>query len=49
MDYRDVGKQIMENRCALPCIHNLSDEVQVAKLFNSVDLQSAYYQGQAYA
>ena len=44
IDYRALNKQTVKNRYPLPRIEDLFDQLQGAKVFSSIDLQSAYYQ-----
>ena len=44
IDYRAVNKQTVKNRYPLPRIDDLFDQLQGAKVFSSIDLQSAYHQ-----
>ena len=44
IDYRSLNQQTMKNRYPLPRINDLFDQLQGAKVFSSIDLQSAYYQ-----
>ena len=44
IDYRAVNKQTVKNRYPLPRIDDLFDRLQGAKVFSSIDLQSAYHQ-----
>ena len=42
-DSRSLNKQTVNNRYPLPRIDDLFDQLHFAKVFSSVDLQSAYY------
>ena len=44
IDYRSLNQQTVKNRYPLPRIDDLFDQLQGAKVFSSIDLQSAYYQ-----
>ena len=44
IDYRALNQSTQKNRYPLPRIDNLFDQLQGAKYFSSIDLQSAYYQ-----
>ena len=44
IDYRSLNQQTVKSRYPLPRIDDLFDKLQGAKLFSSIDLQSAYYQ-----
>lgn len=44
IDYRSLNKQTIKNRYPLPRIDDLFDKLQGAKVFSSIDLQSACYQ-----
>ena len=44
IDYRALNAQTQKNRYPLPRIDDLFDQLQGAKYFSSIDLQSAYYQ-----
>ena len=44
VDYRSLNKQTVKNRYPLPRLDDLFDQLQGAKVFSSIDLQSAYYQ-----
>ena len=44
VDYRAVNKQTRKKRYPLPRIDDLFDKLQGAKVFSSIDLQSAYHQ-----
>ena len=43
-DFRGLNKNTVKNRFPLPLIDDLFDQLQGAKVFSSLDLQSAYYQ-----
>ena len=42
--YRSLNQQTVKNRYPLPHIDDLFDQLQGAKVFGSIDLQSTYYQ-----
>ena len=44
IDYRTLNKNTVKNRYPLPRIDDMFDQLQGAKVFSSIDLQSAYYQ-----
>ena len=44
IDYQSLNKHTIKNGYPLPCIDDLFDQLQGAKVFSSIDLQSAYYQ-----
>ena len=44
IDYRSLNQQTCQSRYPLPHIDDLCDKLQGAKLFSSIDLQSAYYE-----
>ena len=44
IDYRSLNKQTIKSRYLLPRIDDLFDQLQGAKVFSSIDLQSACYQ-----
>ena len=44
IDCRALNQQTQKNRLSLPRIDDLFDQLQIAKYFSSIDLQSAYYQ-----
>ena len=44
INYRSLNRQTVKNRYPLPRIDDLFDQLQGAKVFSSIDLQSAYYQ-----
>ena len=44
VDYRSLNKNTVKNRYPLPRIDDMFDQLQGAKVFSSIDLQSAYYQ-----
>ena len=44
IDYRALNAQTQKNRFPLPRIDDLFDQLQGARYFSSIDLQSAYYQ-----
>ena len=44
IDYRTLNKNTVKNRHPLPRIDEMFDQLQGAKVFSSIDLQSAYYQ-----
>lgn len=44
VDYRALNKQTRKNRYPLPRIDDLFDKLHGARVFSSIDLQSAYHQ-----
>ena len=44
IDYRALNKQTVKNRYPMPRIDDLLDKLACAKVFSSLDLQSAYNQ-----
>ena len=44
IDYRSLNAQTVKTRYPLPRIDDLFDQLPGAKVFSSIDLQSAYYQ-----
>jgi hypothetical protein len=44
IDYQELNKVIIKNRYPLPRIDNLSDQLQGARVFSKVDLNSGYHQ-----
>ena len=44
IDYRGLNKQTVKNRFPIPRIDDLFDQLAGAKVFSSIDLQSAYHQ-----
>src|SRR4051812_26356444 len=44
VDYRALNKLTIKNRYPLPCIDEIFDRVQGAKVFSKLDLYSGYHQ-----
>jgi len=44
IDYRTINKITIKNRYLLPRIHDLLDQLQGAKFFSKIDLNSGYHQ-----
>ena len=44
IDYRILNKNTVKNRYPLPGIDDMFDQLQGAKVFSCIDLQSSYYQ-----
>ena len=44
VDYRALNKLTVKNRCALPRIDDLLDQLRAAEVFSALDLQQGYHQ-----
>ncbi|GJR01225.1 putative reverse transcriptase domain-containing protein [Tanacetum coccineum] len=44
IDYRELNKLIMKNRCPLPRINDLSDQLQKSRVYSQINLRSGYHQ-----
>lgn len=44
VDYRGLNKLIEKNKCPIPLIDDLFDELRGAQFFTKLDLMSGYYQ-----
>ena len=42
IDYRELNKITIKNKCPLPCIDDLFDQLQGAGVFSKIDLQSGF-------
>nr|GEU90720.1 hypothetical protein [Tanacetum cinerariifolium] len=44
IDYRELNKLIVKNRCPLPRIDDLFDQLQRSRVYSKIDLRSGYHQ-----
>ena len=44
IDYRQINKVTVKNKCSLPRIEDLFDQLKGAGVFSKIDLRSGYYQ-----
>ena len=44
IDYRQLNKAIVKNKCALPRIYDLFDQLREDKVFLKIDLRLGYHQ-----
>jgi hypothetical protein len=44
VDYRSLNDVTMKNRCPLPCIKDLFNQMRGARVFSKIDLRSSYHQ-----
>ena len=44
VDYRKLNKMTVKNKCSLPRIDDLFDQLKGASVFSKIDLRSRYHQ-----
>jgi hypothetical protein len=44
VDYRTLNDVTVKNKCLLPCIEDLFDQMRGARVFSKIDLRSGYHQ-----
>jgi hypothetical protein len=44
VDYRSLNDVTVKNKCPLPCIKDLFNQMRGARVFSKIDLQSGYHQ-----
>ena len=44
IDFRQLNKVNVKNKCPLPRINDLFDQLKDAKIFSKIDLRSGYHQ-----
>jgi hypothetical protein len=44
MDYRSLNDVTVKNKCPLPCIKDLFNQMRGARVFSKIDLRSGYHQ-----
>jgi hypothetical protein len=44
MDYRSLNNVIEKNKCPLPCIKDLFNQMRGARVFSKIELRSGYHQ-----
>jgi hypothetical protein len=44
VDYRTLNDVTVKNKCPLPCIEDLFDQMRGARVFSKIDLRSGYHQ-----
>jgi hypothetical protein len=44
VDYRSLNNVTVKNKCPLPCIKDLFNQMRCARVFSKIDLRSGYHQ-----
>jgi hypothetical protein len=44
VDYRSLNDVTVKNKCPLPCIEDLFNQMRGARVFSKIDLRSGYHQ-----
>jgi hypothetical protein len=44
VDYRSLNDVTVKNKCPLPCIKNLFNQMRGARVFSKINLRSSYHQ-----